>query len=113
MGFPDFEWAIAEIGRGPMIDAEDIQKHLDAGTLSNEIALMTTVQKFPWPLEIVDNVEHEAKRAQLLAELDELDAARGRDGYGVSEGPADIGADRRRAINNRLDELGPAPRSGA
>jgi hypothetical protein len=26
------EWSIAEIGPGPMIDAEDIQKHLDAGT---------------------------------------------------------------------------------
>ena len=48
------EWAIAEIGRGPMIDAEDIQKHLDAGTLADEIALMATVHKFPWRLEIVD-----------------------------------------------------------
>jgi hypothetical protein len=48
------EWAITEIGRGPMIDAEDIQKHLDAGTLADEIALMATVHKFPWKLVIVD-----------------------------------------------------------
>jgi hypothetical protein len=48
------EWAIAEIGRGPMIDAEDIQKHIDAGILADEIPLMATVHKFPWRLEIVD-----------------------------------------------------------
>jgi hypothetical protein len=48
-------WAIAEIGRGPMIDAEDIQKHLDAGTLADEIALMATVHKSPWKIEIVDD----------------------------------------------------------
>jgi Zn finger protein HypA/HybF involved in hydrogenase expression len=48
------EWQITEIGRGPMLDAEDIQKHLDAGTLADEIALMTTVHKFPWPIEIVE-----------------------------------------------------------
>src|SRR5262249_2136377 len=107
------EWAITEIGRGPMIDAEDIQKHLDAGTLAEEIALMAAVHKFPWPLEIVTNPEHEAERARLVAERDELDATRGRDGYGVSEAPADIWADRRRAIKNRLDEFGPAPRGEA
>jgi hypothetical protein len=49
------EWAIAEIGRGPMIDGEDAQKHLDAGTLAGEIALMATVHKFPWKIDIVDN----------------------------------------------------------
>jgi hypothetical protein len=48
------EWSIAEIGRGPMIDAEDIQKHLDAGTLAAELALMTAVHKFPWPIEIIE-----------------------------------------------------------
>lgn len=49
------EWAITEIGRGPMIDAEDIQKHLDAGTLADELALMTAVHKFPWLIEIVED----------------------------------------------------------
>jgi hypothetical protein len=49
------EWSIAEIGRGPMIDAEDIQRHLDAGTLADELALMTAVHKFPWPIEIVED----------------------------------------------------------
>jgi hypothetical protein len=49
------EWPITEIGRGPLLDATDIQKHLDAGTLADEIALMTVVHKFPWPLEIVDD----------------------------------------------------------
>jgi hypothetical protein len=44
-----------EIGRGPMIDAEDIQRHLDAGTLADEIALMATMHKFPWKIEIVDD----------------------------------------------------------
>jgi len=29
------EWPITEIGRGPLMDIEDIQKHLDAGTLEN------------------------------------------------------------------------------
>jgi hypothetical protein len=53
------QWPIAEIGRGPMIDAEDIQKHLDAGTLADEIALMTTVHRFPWKLEIVEGGEAE------------------------------------------------------
>lgn len=48
-------WPISEIGRGPLMDAEDIQKHLDAGTLADEIALMTTVHTFPWPLEIVED----------------------------------------------------------
>jgi hypothetical protein len=49
------EWPISEIGRGPLLDAEDIQKHLDAGTLADEIALMAAVHKFPWPLEIVED----------------------------------------------------------
>jgi hypothetical protein len=49
------EWSIAEIGRGPMIDAEEIQAMLDASTLADELALMTAVHKFPWPLEIVED----------------------------------------------------------
>jgi hypothetical protein len=49
------EWPITEIGRGPLLDAEDIQKHLDAGTLADELALMVQVHKFPWPLEIIEN----------------------------------------------------------
>lgn len=49
------EWPISEIGRGPLIDVEDIQKHLDGGTLADEIALMAAVHKFPWPLEIVED----------------------------------------------------------
>lgn len=49
------EWPITEIGRGPLLDATDIQKHLDAGTLVDELALMVQVHKFPWPLEIVDD----------------------------------------------------------
>jgi|SRR6516164_892996 hypothetical protein len=56
-------------------------------------------------LEIVDNPEHEAERKQLLAELAEIDGSAG----GVSTAPADIFADRRRAIEGRLDELGPEP----
>jgi hypothetical protein len=100
----DREWSIAEIGRGPMIDAEDIQKHLDGCTLAAELALMTAVQQFPWPLVIEDPPEIIAEREELLAELAELDAER--DPNAVSEGPADIFADRRRAINNRLDEIG-------
>ena len=47
------QWPISEIGRGPLIDAENIQKHLDEGTLADEIALMAAVHKVPWPLEIV------------------------------------------------------------
>ena len=49
------EWPIAEIGRGPMLDAENIQNHLDAGTLADELAVMTAARKFPWPLEIVED----------------------------------------------------------
>jgi hypothetical protein len=48
------EWAISEIGHGPMLAATDIEKHLDAGTLMDEIALITAVHKFPWPLEIAE-----------------------------------------------------------
>ena len=62
------EWAIAEIGRGPMIDAEDIQKHLDAGTLADELALMTAVHKFPWPLEIVDDAPDLSAVTREIAE---------------------------------------------
>jgi hypothetical protein len=49
------EWPITEIGRGPLMDAEDIQKHLDAGTLADELAFMIQVHKFPWPLEVVED----------------------------------------------------------
>lgn len=49
------EWPIAEIGRGPMLDAENIQRHLDAGTLADELAVMAAARKFPWPLEIVED----------------------------------------------------------
>ena len=62
------EWSITEIGRGPMIDAEDIQKHLDAGTLADEIALMTAVHKFPWPLEIVEDPPDFAEATRAVAE---------------------------------------------
>ena len=49
------EWNIAGISHAPMIDVEDIQKYLDAGTLAYEIALITTIHKFPWPIEIVED----------------------------------------------------------
>jgi hypothetical protein len=49
------EWPITEIGCGPLMDIEDIQKHLDTGTLERELELMRQVQKFPWPLEIVED----------------------------------------------------------
>ena len=49
------EWPISEIGRGPLIDAGSIQTHRVAGTLADEIALMTTVHAVPWPLEIVED----------------------------------------------------------
>jgi hypothetical protein len=51
------EWPITEIGRGPLMDASDIQRHLDSGTLADELALMVQVHKFPWPLEIVEDEE--------------------------------------------------------
>jgi hypothetical protein len=51
----DREWSIAEIGRAPMIDAGQIQAMLDAGTLADELALMTAVHRFPWPIEIVED----------------------------------------------------------
>lgn len=56
------EWPIAEIGRGPMLDAENIQRHLDAGTLADELAVMTAARKFPWPLEIVEDDRMAANR---------------------------------------------------
>jgi hypothetical protein len=51
------EWPITEIGRGPLLDAEEIQRHLDAGTLADELALMVQVHKFPWLLQIVEDEE--------------------------------------------------------
>ena len=56
--------------------------------LADEIGLMTTVHKFPWPLEIVeDEDEHAAERRDLLAQLAEIDAQVGP--HSVSEGPGD------------------------
>jgi hypothetical protein len=48
------EWAIAEIGTGPMITAQEIQNHLDRGTLADELVLMTAAAEFPWPIEIIE-----------------------------------------------------------
>jgi hypothetical protein len=57
------EWDIAEIGRGPMLDATDIQKHLDADTLANELALMVAVHKSPWKIEIIEDGGSHGTRA--------------------------------------------------
>jgi hypothetical protein len=48
------EWSITEIGSGPLLDAEEVQKHYAAGTLADELLLMIEVTKFPWPLEIIE-----------------------------------------------------------
>jgi hypothetical protein len=62
------QWPITEIGRGPLLDATDIQRHLDAGTLADEIALMTVVHKFPWSLEIVDDEPNFAEVTRAVVE---------------------------------------------
>jgi hypothetical protein len=47
------EWSTAEIGHGPTHTAHQIQKHLEAGTLADELALMAAVSQFQLPLKII------------------------------------------------------------
>jgi hypothetical protein len=47
------EWSTCEIGAGPMLDAQQIQKHLEARTLADEVVLMAAVAQFQLPLEII------------------------------------------------------------
>ena len=89
----------------PVLSVQSIRKLLAEDKLMGELERMERIHEFKFPLVILDDCFEE--RGRLLAELAELDARRCRDPFmTISEGPADVIADRRREIANRLDEIG-------
>jgi len=81
----------------PLLSTQSIRRCLADGTLLNKLDQMDRIYRFRFPFVIIEDPEWTAERDRLDAELDEIDA---------QGGPADVFADRRRAIINRLDEMG-------
>ncbi|MBV8293194.1 MAG: hypothetical protein JOY55_15520 [Mycobacterium sp.] len=56
------EWATDAIGHGPWTGLGRSSVSSTPATLADELALMRTVDKFPWPLEIIEDEPTEAQR---------------------------------------------------